>query len=118
MQNSLLVNSSVRLLRRLHWVTSINLLHDPLCPAHAIRYGSYGSGNPRSAVVLRQLPSREDTGGDQEHALATLIHFRSLARSLYIRQWCDETEIGRMWLGSCIVGMREPKLKARRQCTR
>src|SRR5208282_3316601 len=118
MQNSLLVNSSVRLLRRLHWVTSINLLHDPLCPAHRIGNSAHRGGNSRSTVVLSQFSGCEDAGGDQQHALATLIHFRSLARSLYIRQWCDETEIGRMWLGSCIVGMREPKLKARRQCTR
>jgi hypothetical protein len=66
-------------------VPPINLLHDPLCPADSIRYGSYGSRNPRSAVVLRQFSSRENAGGDQQHALATLVHFRSLAVSLCVR---------------------------------
>jgi hypothetical protein len=42
----------------------INFFHDPLCPAHAIRYGSYGSRNPRSAVVLRELAGRKDARGD------------------------------------------------------
>jgi hypothetical protein len=74
MQNSLLVNSSVRLLRRLHWVTSINLLHDPLCPAHRVGNGANRGRDTRSAVILRQFACREDAGGDQQHALATFVH--------------------------------------------
>jgi hypothetical protein len=66
-------------------MTSVDLFHDPLCPAHAVCYGSYGSRNPCSAVVLRQLPCRKDRSGDQQHALATLVHFRSLALSPYVR---------------------------------
>jgi len=66
-------------------VTPINLFHDPLCPANSIRYGSYGSRNPRSAVVLRQSSGRQNRGGDQQHALPALIHLRSLALSLCIR---------------------------------
>ena len=40
-------SSSRLLLMGLHRVPPINLLHDPLCPADSIRYGSYGSRNPR-----------------------------------------------------------------------
>jgi hypothetical protein len=63
----------------------INLLHDPLCPADSIRYGSYGSWHPRSAVVLCQFSSRQNRGGDQQHTLATFVHSGSLALSPYIR---------------------------------
>jgi hypothetical protein len=55
-------------------MTLVDLLHYPLSPSDGIGDGSYGSRNPRSAVVLRQFASRKDTGGDQQHALPTLIH--------------------------------------------
>ena len=57
-----------------HRMPPINLFHYPLCPPDRIRYGSYGCRNPRPAIVLCQLSSGEDAGGDQEHALATFIH--------------------------------------------
>jgi len=66
-------------------VPLVDLLHYPLSPSDGIGDGSYGSRNPRSAVVLRQFASRKDTGGDQQHALPTLIHLRSLAFSPYVR---------------------------------
>ena len=97
--------SAYLLLRGPHGVPSINLLHDPLCPAHAIRYGSYGSGNPRSAVVLRQFTSRQNRGGDQQHALATFVHARSLAFSPYIRHnaagaWMDAPQNANRCIGA------------------
>ena len=55
-------------------MTFVNRLHNLLCPADSICYGSYGSRNPRSAIVLRQLSCREDRRGDQQHALATFVH--------------------------------------------
>ena len=61
-------------MRRLRRVPPINLQHDLFSPAHAIRYGSYGSRNPRSAVVLRELPCRKDARGDQQHSFATFVH--------------------------------------------
>jgi hypothetical protein len=66
-------------------MTFVNRLHNLLCPPYSIGYGSYGSRNPRSTVVLRQFSSRQNRGGDQQHALATLVHFRSLALSPYVR---------------------------------
>ena len=66
-------------------VPSINLLHDPLCPSNSVSNGANRGGNPRPTVVLSKLPSREDGGGDQQHALAPFIHFRSLALSLCLR---------------------------------
>jgi hypothetical protein len=66
-------------------VTPINLLHDPLCPADSICDGSNGCRNPRSAVVLCQLSGRQNRGSDQRHALATLVHLRSLAVSPFVR---------------------------------
>jgi len=80
---------------RSYRMTPINLLHDPLCPADSIRYGSYGCRNPRPAVVLCQLSGREDRGGDQKHALATFVHARSLALSLYIRHQVQSSKCGR-----------------------
>jgi hypothetical protein len=63
----------------------INFLHDSFCPSDRIGDGAHRGRNPRSAVVLRELSCREDAGGDQQHALATLVHFRSLAVSLCVR---------------------------------
>jgi len=76
-------------------MTPINLLHDPLSPTHGIRYGSYSGRNPRSAVVLRQLSCCENAGGDQQHALATLVHFGSLALSPYVRYSFEPRRCGR-----------------------
>jgi hypothetical protein len=70
---------------RFRRMTPINLLHDPLCPADSICNGSDGCRNPRSAVILCQLPCRENAGGNEQHALPALIHLRSLALSLCIR---------------------------------
>lgn len=72
-------------LLRLHWVSSVNLLHYPLCPADCVGDGCHGRRHSRSAVVLRQLPCRKDRGGDQQNALATFVHLGSLALSLCIR---------------------------------
>jgi hypothetical protein len=65
--------TSFRLLRRLHRVTPINLLQYPFCPADSVSDGAHRGRNPRSAVVLRQLPCREDAGGDQQHAPPAMI---------------------------------------------
>jgi len=73
------------LLRWLLRMTSVDLFHDPLSPADAVRYGSYGSRNLRSAVVLRQFTGRQNRGGDEQHALSTLTHLGSLTLSSYIR---------------------------------
>ena len=40
-------------------VTPINLLHDLFSPLDRIGDGAHRGGNPRSAVVLRQLPRCE-----------------------------------------------------------
>jgi hypothetical protein len=74
-----------RISLRSYRMPPINLLHDPLCPADSIRYGSYGSWHPRSAVVLCQFTGRQNRGGDQQYALPALIHSGSLAVSLCIR---------------------------------
>jgi hypothetical protein len=63
-------------------MTAINLLHDPLSPSNSIGDGAHSGRNPRSAVVLRQLASREDTGGNQQDALATFIHIAQ--RSIFV----------------------------------
>jgi len=52
----------------------INFFHYPFCPPDGIGNGAHRGRNPRPAVILRQLACREDAGGDQQHALATLIH--------------------------------------------
>jgi hypothetical protein len=67
-------------------VPLINLLHDPLSPAHAIRYGSYSSRNPRPAVVLRQLSSGKNRCHDSEHALSRFVHQESVQCSPLFRQ--------------------------------
>jgi len=72
--SSKVISTCPRLLRWLLRMTSVDLFHDPLCPAHAVCYGSYRSRDACSAVVLRELSCREDAGGDQQHALATLVH--------------------------------------------
>ena len=66
-------------------MTPINLIHDLLSPADRIGDGAHRGRNPCSAVVLRELSCREDAGGDQQHALATLVHLGSLALSPCIR---------------------------------
>jgi len=63
----------------------INFLHDPFCPPDGIGNGAHRGGHACSAIVLGEFPSREDAGGDQQHALATFVHARSLALSPYIR---------------------------------
>jgi hypothetical protein len=40
-------------------MSPINLLHNPFCPPNRICNGAHRGRNPCSAVVLRQLPSRE-----------------------------------------------------------
>ena len=66
-------------------MTPINLLHYPFCPPDTVGNGAHRGRNPRSTVVLRQLAGREDAGGDQQHALATLVHQSSLAFSPFVR---------------------------------
>jgi hypothetical protein len=66
-------------------VTPINLLHYPFRPPDRIGNGAYRGRNLCSAVILRQLPCREDAGGDQQHALAAFLHFGSVALSPCIR---------------------------------
>ena len=53
----------------------INLLHNLLCPADRVGDGAHRRRNPLPAVILRQLPCGKDAGGDQEHALATFVHW-------------------------------------------
>jgi len=48
-------------------------------------YCSHGCRDTPPAVVLRQLACREDAGGDQQHALATLVHAKNLASSPFVR---------------------------------
>jgi hypothetical protein len=48
--------------------------HDFLGPAYGVAYCAYRGGHSRSGFVLRQLPGREDTGCNQQHALAAFIH--------------------------------------------
>ena len=66
-------------------MTPINLIHYPFCPPDRIGDGAHRGRNPCSTVVLSKLSRREDASGDQQHALATLVHLRSLAVSLYVR---------------------------------
>jgi hypothetical protein len=40
---------------------------------------------PLSSIVLRQFPGSEDTGRDQQRALAALIHADSVTVSLFVR---------------------------------
>ena len=47
--------SAYLLLRRFRRMSLVDLLHYPLSPSDRIGNGSYGSRNPRSAVVLRQF---------------------------------------------------------------
>lgn len=67
-------------------MTSINFVHDPLCPPYRVRNRSHGSRNPCSAVVLRKFACCEYARGDEQYTLATLIHASyRLAYSLFIR---------------------------------
>lgn len=52
----------------------INLREDLFRPNDGVRDGTNCRGDLRSCWILRQLPRREDGGGDQQHALAPLIH--------------------------------------------
>jgi hypothetical protein len=63
----------------------VNLFHDLLSPADRIGDCANCGGHSRCTVVLRQFSCRENAGGDQQHALATFVHFRSLAVSLCVR---------------------------------
>ena len=72
-------------LRRLRRMPPINLLHDPLSPSDGIGDGAHRRRNSRSAVVLCQFTSRQNRGGDQQHALPALIHLGSLALSSFVR---------------------------------
>jgi len=51
----------------------VNLRHNLLGPVDAVRDGGDGGRNPSAGVILRQLPSCEDRGGDQQHALAAFV---------------------------------------------
>src|SRR5690242_18962764 len=62
------------ILWRRHRVPPINFLHVPFCPADRIGDGSYSSRDACPAIVLREPTRCEDAGGDQQHALATLVH--------------------------------------------
>jgi hypothetical protein len=55
-------------------MSPINLLHDLLSPADGIDNRARGGGNLLPSVVLRQLPRRKDTGGDQQHTFPALIN--------------------------------------------
>lgn len=43
------------------------------------------AGYVQRAVILCQLPRRQDSRGDEHHALAGLHPFRQLSKSLFIR---------------------------------
>jgi hypothetical protein len=73
------------LLRWLCGVSSVDLIHYLFCPPDSIGNGADRGWNPRSTFIQRQLSSREDAGGDQEHALATFVHSGSLAVSPCVR---------------------------------
>jgi hypothetical protein len=63
----------------------INLSQDFLSPPYRIGDGAHGCRNLLCAFVLCQFAGRQNRGGDQQHALATLIHPGSLALSPYVR---------------------------------
>lgn len=81
-------------------MTSINLLHDAFCPADRVGNGCHGSRHPCSAVVLRELPCREDAGCYQQHALAPFVHLRSLALSPCVRHSSKPVSSGASSRGS------------------
>lgn len=72
-------------MRRLHRVTLVDLLHDPLSPPDRIGNGTDRRGNPRPAVVLRKLASREDRGSDEKNSFSSFVHQESLAPSSFVR---------------------------------
>lgn len=63
----------------------INREHNPLRPSDCILNRHDRGRNAGVAIVLRQLSRRKDAGGDQQHALAALLHLRMVAYSLFIR---------------------------------
>jgi hypothetical protein len=60
----------------------INLLHDLFSPANRVGNCSDGCRNPLSAIVLRQLPRRQNCRHDSKHALSTFIHRAAPGRNL------------------------------------
>jgi hypothetical protein len=56
---------------------SVNLRENLFRVPDRVRDGVDARGNSRRTLVLTQLPRREDGGGDQQHALATLFLSRS-----------------------------------------
>src|SRR5438477_4585751 len=63
----------------------INLLHDPLCPLDRVINGADRCRDSRSSFVLSKFPRCENTGGNQEHALAPSSTDGILALSPCIR---------------------------------
>jgi len=60
------ISRTIRLLRRrVRRMTPINLVHDLLSPADRVGDGARRGGHALSRLVLRELPRREDAGGDQ-----------------------------------------------------
>ena len=64
----------------------INRPHDFFRPAHTICDCAHRCGDPRSAIVLRQLSRSENRGSNQQHTLAAFVHFLNVHLSLYLRQ--------------------------------
>src|SRR6266849_9886139 len=59
--------------------TSVNLIHDPLSPANRVRYGADRCRNSRSTIVMSELAGRKNACRNQQNALASLIHARTLS---------------------------------------
>lgn len=106
------------LLRRLHRMPLVDLLHNPLCPPYCIGNGCDGSRNPRSTVVLRQLSGRENRRHDSDYALATFVHLGSLALSLCVRHRSESRRCGRSKARSATStsGSRMPLLRGHKAC--
>jgi len=60
-------------------------LHDFLGPPHRVRDCTDCRRNSLPAIKLSKFSGSEDTGRDQQHAFAALVHRSSLAVSLFVR---------------------------------
>jgi len=58
------ISNSSRVHLRFAGPTPVDLIHDFLCPAKGVRDRSNGCGHALPAVVLRELPCRENRRGE------------------------------------------------------
>jgi hypothetical protein len=64
----------------------VNCLHDFFGPPHCIRDCAHCRRNSFPAIELCQLPRGEDTGRNQQHAFAALVHPGGIiAYSFFVR---------------------------------